>query len=260
VKSLAGEVALLTGAGKGIGRALATAVAMAGARVALVARTGADIESLAHEIAQKGGEALAVAADVSDPAAVRGVVDKVKASFGETTLLINNAGVSGTYGPIDVISTEAWWTAMAVNLLGPLLFMHEVLPAMRANRRGRIINVVSNAALVPIPNLTAYAVSKAALTRLTESVHLEIKNDGLAAFALAPGNIRTEMAKGTLASPDAKRWIPEGLTMIGDRTQQQSDADLKQCLGAVLAIAKGEMDQLAGRYVDINDDFPAFAV
>jgi 3-oxoacyl-[acyl-carrier protein] reductase len=139
-----------------------------------------------------------------------------------------------------------------------VLFMHEVLPPMRARRRGRIINVVSNAALVPIPHLTAYAVSKAALTRLTESVHLEIKGDGLAAFALAPGNIRTDMAKGTLASSDARQWIPEGLKMIGDRTQEQSDADLKQCLGAVLAMARGEMDHLAGRYVDINDDFPVF--
>lgn len=256
MKSLAGEVALVTGAGKGIGRALVAAVANAGAKVALVARTGADIESLAKEIAEQGGEALAVTGDVSDPAAVRGVMHKVKARFGETTLLINNAGVPGTYGPIDVVSPEAWWTSMGVNILGPMLFMHEVLPAMRASRRGRIINVVSNAALVAIPHLTAYAVSKAALTRLTECVHLEIKGDGLAAFALAPGNIRTEMAKGTLASPDAKRWIPEGLKMIGERNQQQSDADLKQCIGAVLAIARGEMDPLAGRYVDINDDFP----
>jgi NAD(P)-dependent dehydrogenase (short-subunit alcohol dehydrogenase family) len=131
---------------------------------------------------------------------------------------------------------------------------------MRARRQGRIINIVSNAGLIPIPHLSAYAVSKNALARLTEIVHLEIRSDQLHAFALNPGNIRTDMALGTLASPEARRWVPEGIELIGNRTPEQSDADLKRCCDVVLDMAAGRYDKYAGRYLDIYDDLESAAV
>jgi len=131
------------------------------------------------------------------------------------------------------------------------------LPSMRARGKGRIVNIVSNAGLQPIPHLSAYAVSKNTLTRLTETVDLELRASGVRAFALNPGNIRTDMARGTLASPEAQRWVPEGLAMLRDQTPEASAADLARCCDVVVALAGGGYDVLAGRYLDVHDDLDA---
>jgi NAD(P)-dependent dehydrogenase (short-subunit alcohol dehydrogenase family) len=254
MRFLAGETALVTGAGKGIGRALALALGGAGARVTLVSRTAADVEEAAGIIRESGGEALAVTGDVGNLQSVSQVLRSADAAFGPITILVNNAGVPGPYGPLDVTDPSEWWASLTVNLYGPALFMHSLIPTMRARRRGRIINIVSNGGLVPIPHLSAYAVSKNALIRLTEIVHMETRSDALHAFALNPGNIRTDMARGTLASPEAQRWVPEGIKIIGSNTPQQSDADLRRCCEVVLALARGQYDRHAGRYLDIHDD------
>jgi NAD(P)-dependent dehydrogenase (short-subunit alcohol dehydrogenase family) len=254
MRTLSAETAFVTGAGKGIGRSLALALSGAGARVTLVARTQSDIEPLAADIRRSGGEAVAVQADVGDPVSVARAVHAAESAFGPVSILVNNAGVPGPYGPLDVTAPGDWWAAVTINLYGPTLLMNALIPGMRARRRGRIINIVSNAGLQPIPHLSAYAVSKSALTRLTEIVHLEIRSDELHAFALNPGNIRTDMANATLASPEARQWIPTGIEMIGNRTPEQSDADLRRCCEVVVALARGQYDRHAGRYLDIHDD------
>jgi NAD(P)-dependent dehydrogenase (short-subunit alcohol dehydrogenase family) len=253
VQTLQGQSALVTGAGRGIGRAIALKLAAAGARVTLVARTADDILRVSEDIRRAGGEALAVATDVTDARGVQGAVEAGVGSFGPISILINNAGIPGPYGPVDVIDPSQWWMAQAVNVLGPLLFMNAVIPAMRQRRGGRVINIVSNAGLQPIPHLSAYAVSKSTLTRLTETVDLELRASSVRAFALNPGNIRTDMARGTLASPEAQRWLADGLAIIRDRTSAQSDADLERCCDVVLALACGNHDALSGRYLDIHD-------
>jgi NAD(P)-dependent dehydrogenase (short-subunit alcohol dehydrogenase family) len=251
---LSGETALITGAGKGIGRAIALALSAAGARTTLVSRTYSDVQQLAEEICARGGNAMAVAANVGDPKSVAPAIQTAESAFGPVTLLVNNAGVPGPYGPLDVTDVAEWWASQTTNLYGPAILMNALIPAMRARRHGRIINIVSNAGLIPIPHLSAYAVSKSALTRLTEIVHLEVRADALAAFALNPGNIRTDMARSTLASADARRWVPEGIEMIGNRTAAQSDFDLDRCCEVVVTLASGRYDALGGRYLDIHDE------
>jgi NAD(P)-dependent dehydrogenase (short-subunit alcohol dehydrogenase family) len=254
VQASQSQSALVTGAGRGIGRAIALKLSAAGARVALVARTADDIRGVAEDIRSAGGEALAFAADVTDAQAVRGAAEAAIDAFGPISILVNNAGIAGPYGPIDVIDPAQWWLAQAVNVLGPLLFMNAVIPAMRQRRYGRVINIVSNAGLQPVPHLSAYAVSKSTLTRLTETVDLELRASSVRAFALNPGNITTDMARGTLASPQAQQWLGEGLAVIRDRTSAQSAADLERCCDVVLALARGDHDALSGRYLDIYDD------
>jgi NAD(P)-dependent dehydrogenase (short-subunit alcohol dehydrogenase family) len=134
-------------------------------------------ELVLEEIRKAGGKALALAlaADVTDTRGVQGAVEAAVSSFGPISVLVNNAGTPGPYGPVDVIDPAQWWTAQTVNVLGPLLFMNAVIPAMRQRSCGRVINIVSNAGLQSVPHLSAYAVSKSTLIRLTETVDLELR-------------------------------------------------------------------------------------
>jgi NAD(P)-dependent dehydrogenase (short-subunit alcohol dehydrogenase family) len=194
---------------------------------------------------------------VTDNQAAISAVAHACKHFGPVSILVNNAGVAGPYGPVDAIDPAQWWASQAVNVLGPLQFMHATIPSMRRHRHGRIINIVSNAGLQPIPHLSAYAVSKNTLTRLTENVDLELRGDSVRAFALNPGKITTDMARGTLSSPEALHWLGEDLAIIRDRTAAQSAADLTRCCDVVAALASGRYDSLAGRYLDIHYDLDA---
>jgi NAD(P)-dependent dehydrogenase (short-subunit alcohol dehydrogenase family) len=245
---------VITGAGRGIGKAIALRLAAEGAHITALARTQRLLDELSNEIHSLGGEALVIAADVTDSEAATEAVARATERFGAVSILVNNAGIPGPYGPVDAVDPAEWWAAQAVNVLGPFNFMNAVVPSMRRHNSGRIINIVSNAGLQPVPHLSAYAVSKNTLTRLTETVDLELRGVGIRAFALNPGNITTDMARGTLASPEAQRWLGEGLAMIRDRTAEESAADLQRCCEVVLALATGKYDVLGGRYLDIGDD------
>jgi NAD(P)-dependent dehydrogenase (short-subunit alcohol dehydrogenase family) len=259
MRSLTGQSVVITGAGRGIGKAIALRLAAEGAHITALARTQHLLDELKDEIYARGGEALVIAADVTDSEAATEAVGRATERFGPVSILVNNAGIPGPYGPVDAVDPAEWWAAQAVNVLGPFNFMHAVIPSMRKSSSGRIINIVSNAGLQPVPHLSAYAVSKNTLTRLTETVDLELRGVGVRAFALNPGNITTDMARGTLASPEAKRWLGEGLAMIRDRTPEDSAADLQRCCEVVLALAAGKYDVLAGRYLDIGDELDALS-
>jgi NAD(P)-dependent dehydrogenase (short-subunit alcohol dehydrogenase family) len=250
-RPLEGRSALVTGAGRGIGRAIAQRLAAEGARVTLVARDAGRIEEAAAEIRRAGGAAQGIAADVASAPAVRSAAEAAAARFGPVAILVNNAGIPGPYGPIGTIDPLEWWAAQAVNVLGPLLFMHAVIPGMRERRTGHIINIVSSAGLQPVPHLSAYAVSKSTLTRITETVDLEGRGHGVRAFALHPGTITTDMARATIGSPDAQRWVPEGVAMLRGRSDEESARDLARCCEVVSALAAGRYDSLGGRYLDL---------
>ena len=251
--SLTGQSALVTGAGRGIGKALALRLAAEGARVTVTARSRQQIEAVATEIESSGGQAQAAVADVTDSAGVAKVVAAAAARFGPISILVNNAGVPGPFGPIGDTDPLVWWDSHKVHVLGPLLFMHAVIPSMRARTGGgRIINIVSSAGLQKIPNLSAYAVGKATAIRLTENVDMEERNNGIRAFALQPGTIITDMAHDTMGSPEAQRHIPEGIAMLKSTTPEDSARDLRRCCDVVVALASHRYDALAGRYLDID--------
>lgn len=192
---VAGRVALVTGAGKGIGRAVAHALARAGAHVGLVARTAADLERVAAEIrdAAPGARVSVAPADVADRAAVEGAVARVAAELGEVDVLVNNAGVA-EFGSVLEMEPEAWERIYRVNVLGTLHPTRAVLPGMIARRRGDVINVASTAGEKGAATTAAYAGSKAAVLRLTESLAAEVRNHGVRVTALLPSTVNTELA------------------------------------------------------------------
>ena len=251
--------AVVTGAGRGIGRALAERLAQCGAPVTLLARTRGDIDAVAAAIGTRGGRAFAVAADVTDPQSVEAALIAAREHFGPIRILVNNAGTPGPYGPIGVADPHEWWASQKLHQFAPLLLMSGVIPGMQAAGGGRVINIVSSAATLPIAHLSAYAVGKCAALRLTETVDLEQRAAGIRAFALQPGTIITDMARSTLASPAAVRWIPDGIAMLKARTAAESASDLERCTAVVAAMAGGDYDGLAGRYLDISWDLETLA-
>lgn len=254
---LARKSAIVTGAGRGIGRSIALSLAADGARVTLVARTSAQLEETAEHIRRAGGEAFAFAADVTNREAAAAAVEAATDRFGPVLILINNAGIPGPYGPIGVVDPREWWAAQEVNVLAPLLFMSAVLPGMRAAHAGRIINIVSSAGIEPVPHLSAYAVSKNTVIRLTETVDLESRGSGVRVFALHPGTITTDMAHATISSPQAQQWVPGGVQMLKSRTPEDSARDLARCCDVAAALAAGKYDALGGRYLDLWWDLDA---
>src|SRR5258708_33512645 len=140
---LTGQIAIVTGGGRGLGRVMAQALAAAGAAVAVVARSKVELTEISHVIDQDGGRAIAVPVDVTDRDAVERMVQDVEGKLGPVDLLVNNAGVIGPIGPIWDIDPDDWWHAINVDLRGPFLCARAVLPSMIQRRRGRIINVAS---------------------------------------------------------------------------------------------------------------------
>jgi 3-oxoacyl-[acyl-carrier protein] reductase len=167
---LDGQVALVTGAGRGIGRAMALALSQAGAAVAVCARSEDEVTAVAREIAARKGRGLAVRCDVLHRREVEDMVAQVEAALGPVDLLVNNAGRFGPIGPLAATDPDQWWQTLAVNLRGPLYCTRAVLPGMLSRGHGRIVNVSSGAGFAAIPMLSAYAVSKAALYRLSETL------------------------------------------------------------------------------------------
>jgi NAD(P)-dependent dehydrogenase (short-subunit alcohol dehydrogenase family) len=257
MRPLAGQSALVTGAGRGIGKALALRLAAEGAQITLAARSAQQVEEVARLIESQGGNAQAIVTDVTDRGAVIQAVATATTRFGPVSILVNNAGVPGPFGPIGDTNPLEWWTSQKVHVLGPLLFMNAVIPGMRARGGGRIINIVSSAGLQRIPRLSAYAVGKSTAIRLTETVDLEERGNGIRAFALQPGTILTDMAHYTMASAEAQRFIPEGIAMLKATTQEASETDLRRCCDLVAALAAGRYDALGGRYLDVDWDMDA---
>jgi NAD(P)-dependent dehydrogenase (short-subunit alcohol dehydrogenase family) len=247
------KVAVVTGGGRGIGRAVAQALAAAGARVAVVARSNAEIEETAALIAQAGGTARAFAADVTAADAVEGAVDAITRSLGPVDVLVNNAGVVKPFGPFWQTDLTEWWRGMEVNLRGPLQCTMAVLPAMLARRGGRIINVASNAGTMPTPYYTSYVTSKTALIRFTECLALETKAWGISVFAISPGTVRTAMSGYSLNSPEGQKWLPWFRRIFDEKIDVSAERPAK----LVLELASGRTDALSGRYLSIYDDLDA---
>lgn len=247
---LSGQVAIVTGGGRGIGRSIAFALARSGAHVAVAARSRDQLDETVAAIVESGGRAMAVSADVSDGAAVRRLVQEVEEKSGGVDLLVNNAAMGEPFGPIATVDPETWWRCFEVNMRGPFLCTQAVLEGMLTRGRGRIIHVASGAGTFPIPNLSAYAISKTALIRFSETLALEVGPAGVQSFSMAPGTVRTAMAESVLNHPRAEEWFP------WFRKSIEGGRDVPPERGAqlVLKLASGRYDALSGRFLYIEDD------
>ncbi|HTX24351.1 MAG TPA: SDR family oxidoreductase [Steroidobacteraceae bacterium] len=255
---LAGEVAVVTGAGRGFGKAIALEFARHGAAVTVTARTASQLDEVAAQIEAAGGRALAVAGDVSQPSDVERVITNTEVEHGPVTLLVSNAGVPGPFGPLWAIDPQAWWTAQAVHIRAPMLYLRRVLPGMTARRKGRVIIVSALASRMVAPFLSAYCVGKIAQTRITAEVAAETKDLGVSIFAIDPGFVFTGIADETMNSPDAQRWLPGMVARIrARRDSPDRDADLARCAQRCLDLVSGRYDMLSGRYLELDDDIDA---
>jgi NAD(P)-dependent dehydrogenase (short-subunit alcohol dehydrogenase family)/uncharacterized protein YndB with AHSA1/START domain len=246
---LKGQTALVTGAGRGIGRAIATAFAAQGASVAMLARSENELAAAAEAINRTGGDARTWAADVTDHSAMRAVVADVERMMGPVGVLVNNAGALGPIGPLSDVPHDEWWHAVEVNVRGPATCMRLVLPSMQARRSGRIINVVSSAGVMSYTYFSAYVASKTALVRLTECVASEAKPYGVVAFAMEPGTVATSMSHYSVNSEDGQRWIPWFRRIFDEGL----DAPLERVAARAVDLAAGRADALSGRFVPLGE-------
>jgi len=255
---LAGHVALITGGGRGFGKAIAMTFAAEGAAVTVTARSTKQIDEAVAQIKSAGGKAFAVPGDVTNRKDVERVVGASRNHFGPTTLLVNNAGLAGPFGPIGTTDPDEWWAAQAVHVRGPFLYISGVLPEMIRAKKGRIINVASLGGTRAEPNLSAYCVGKATQIRLTEQVAAEVRQHGISTFAIEPGTVYTDMAEATLNDPQAQRWMPGMLEVLKKIKDTEDPAKgLARCASMCVRLASGRYDGLTGRYLTPDDDFDA---
>lgn len=231
---LEGQVALVTGGGRGIGASIARELAAAGMRVAVAARTQEQVVETAREI-----DGLALAGDVARQEDADRWVREVETVLGPLDLLVNNAGMSGPTASFTDEQADAWWRVFEVNLRGAFLCCHAAVPGMLARGGGRIVNVASGAAYLPTTGMssTAYGPSKAALHRFSELLAVQLAPQNVFVFSISPGLVRTAMTDGHF-SDDAPWTPPECAPRL------------------VRALASGQLDRLAGRYLHAEHDPP----
>jgi NAD(P)-dependent dehydrogenase (short-subunit alcohol dehydrogenase family) len=193
---LAGQVAVVTGAGRGIGRAIARRFAAEGAAVLVTSRTAAEADSVAKEIQAQGGKAAYLAADVSREADCERIVRAAREALGSIDILVNNAGIFGPVKPVEEVQPAEWDEVLATNLRGPFLLCRLVLPEMYKRGSGNVLNIVTVAAKAAFQWNSPYAASKAGLVGLTRTLAAEGARKGVRVNALSPGPVsETEMAQ-----------------------------------------------------------------
>jgi 3-oxoacyl-[acyl-carrier protein] reductase len=230
---LAGKVAIVTGAGQGIGRAIALALAAAGAKVAVNSATEANSSAVAGAIRSAGGEAIAVPGDVADPAFCQKLVDDTAAQLGGLHILVNNAGVTRD-GLLMRMKDEDWDRVIDTNLKSAFLLTRAAARPLMKNRWGRIVNITSIVGIIGNPGQANYCASKAGMIGLTKSVAKELASRNVTANAIAPGFIRTRM------------------------TDELSDEQKSALLAQIPAGRFGEPEDIAGMTVFLCTDAAAY--
>ncbi len=210
MSNLTDHVALVTGGGTGIGRAVALALAKQGAKIVVCGRRRELLAETVAAIKERDGHALAMQADVTETETVQRVVQSTVDRFGTVNILINNAGIYQT-GYIHEHDIEAWDQVMAINLRGPFLFARTVLPLMRAQRQGHIINLSSNSGIDYFPGSGAYGVSKHALNALSEFIQRENQDFSIRVDTVCPGMVLTPMAENRPGLIPEKCLLPEDI-------------------------------------------------
>jgi NAD(P)-dependent dehydrogenase (short-subunit alcohol dehydrogenase family) len=245
---LAGRNAVITGGNQGLGLAIAEAYITAGARVLICARGEGLLEEARRALVTIAGNEDVVAterADVSNPDDVNRLVARALALFPQVHVLVNNAGIYGPMGPIETVDWAEWTRAMEVNIHGSVLPCRALLPHFKAHGYGKIIQVSGGGATNPLPRISAYAASKAAVVRFAESLALEVKAFNIDVNAIAPGALATRMLDEVLAAgPDS---VGQEFYDRMVKTKEEGGTPLE--MGAALAVFLGSAasDGITGR-------------
>jgi NAD(P)-dependent dehydrogenase (short-subunit alcohol dehydrogenase family) len=209
---LDGKIAVITGASRGLGKAMALALGEAGASLAMVSRDAAALEQAVAEVRARGAEAEGFPADVSQEDQVSALRERVIARFGKVHILINNAGIN-IRKPVTEFTLEEWRRVLDTNLTGAFLMVRAFLPHMRGHGYGRIINVTSTLSHVGLPLRTAYASSKAGLLGFTRALALELAPEGITVVGISPGPFATEINRPLLEDPAVSREFIARVTL-----------------------------------------------
>ena len=208
---LTGKVALITGASRGIGQAIAEAYAAAGAKVVLSSRKQASLDEVATTIRGNGSEALAIAAHTGSDEAVQAVVKQASEQFGGVDILVNNAATNPHFGPVITAEESQWDKILDVNVKGYFRVAKACVPSMQARGGGKIINIASIAGLTPQPGMGVYCVSKAAVLMLTQVLATELAADNIQVNAIAPGFIKTKFSAAIWGNPQLNEMVMKAI-------------------------------------------------
>jgi NAD(P)-dependent dehydrogenase (short-subunit alcohol dehydrogenase family) len=243
--SLNGKVAIVTGASRGIGEAIAHTYARAGARVVLASRKPEGLSAVAEAIRAAGGEATPVAAHMGDQVAVKALVQKTIEVYGGVDIVVNNAATNPHFGPLLTSEESMWDKTLDVNLRGYFRLIREAVPSMIERGGGKIINLASIAGLTPQPGMALYGITKAAVIMLTKSLAVELAPHNIQVNAIAPGFIKTRFSQAI--------WDNAQLNaLIIASTPAKRIADVSELTGLALYLASQASNFLTGQALVID--------
>lgn len=259
-RALEGRTAIVTGASQGLGKAIASAYVAAGANVVLCARDAVLLAATSAELQRAAGDAkrvVSLPADVTRESDVRRVVGAALDAFGSLEVLVNNAGVYGPIGRSDEVPWQAWADAISINLLGSVRFACEVLPHFKTRRYGKIIQVSGGGATKPLPRLSAYAASKAAVVRFAETLAAEVREFNVDVNSIAPGSLNTRLLDEVLDAGPAAAGAAFFESSQRQRAQGGTPLEVPARLAVFLASASS--DGVTGKLIAaLWDDWEAF--